>query len=650
MRKLSEPEKKELINCIKSGEKPPQKYLELLFPHTKPTLEWAGKTKNIDDTVIPLLPLEKFGEDRGSSNTPHHQTWSNKLIWGDNLQILPALLTGGLKEEIKKNGGIKLIYIDPPFDVGSNFSMNISIGSKAKAHKINLFAYKDSWGDGEESLLSSLYARFKLMHQLLAEDGSIYVHCDWRMSGQIRMVLDEIFGPNNHRNEICWVYNTRTMSSKWFARKHDTIFLYSKSANPIFNIDSVRVQHKEASRVQYNRIDDDGRSYKPQSFGKRTYLNPKGQPCSDVWNIQILGSRDRERLGYPTQKPSALLKRIIKASSNEGDIIADFYCGSGVLADVATQLGRKWICSDIGLFAINTTKKRALHSIQNLKDGNTNPHPFHTYQVPKQYWYTSSPSKTVAPRFGTDDLKMVLKAYGATLSSNDGFFQGQLSERKIHVVMKVSPFNVDDARVLIQKSIEQHHSTVDVLSLAYDMEALFLLKSKSTIEFVPKYIPFNQLKSEYLSKGPRFNHCATLSIEPHVEPGGLMRFELINLSYFSAKTSIENAQRALSNRALGKLHIINNDNLYRLKKNKDGGFDRLALIEHWLDWIDHWAIDINYNENQNIFNCCWSSFRYPKNRSIEHISPSLALEEKSTIAIKIIDIFGQEHLYIYRSK
>ena len=372
---LTDAEKRDLTELIKHGKPLPEKYRFLLFADKREVeLVWNGKSREVCTAILPFQTLEHIDEPRKEKRDDEElgldtggrqvKGWTNKLIWGDNKLILASLKAGALRRQIEDAGGLKLIYIDPPFDVGADFSMDIEIGGETFHKEPNLLeqiAYRDTWGRGADSFIAMIYERLILMRDLMHSDGSIYVHCDWRVSGYIRGAMDEVFGKENFLNHIVWSFNTRTMTTPYFARKHNDIFFYAKnSGTQLFNEDEVRTELRPESLVQYNKVDEHGRRYKPQSDGARTYLNELGQPCPDTWDIQILGSRDVERTGYATQKPSALLERVLKASSNPGDLVADFFVGSGTTAAVAEKLGRKWIATDLGKFGIHTTRKRLI--------------------------------------------------------------------------------------------------------------------------------------------------------------------------------------------------------------------------------------------------------------------------------------------------
>lgn len=317
-----------------------------------PMLNWRGKRPFTSTQFYPAQLKEVHG--------PEVDGWRNKIFWGDNLQVMSHLL-----KEFR--GKIDLVYIDPPFDSKADYLKTISLrGKSASARGTNFEEkqYTDIWNN--DQYLQFMYERLTLIRELLSDEGCLYLHCDWRTSSHLRLILDEIFGSSNVINEIIWSFNSRTMASDWYARKHNNIYLARKSSNHFFNGDAVRVPHNPDSESQYNQTDEEGRRYKAQSGGGRTYLNPLGQPCPSVWDIQLLGSRDPERLEYPTQKPEKLVERMLLASSKPGSIVADFFCGSGTTQSAAMKLGRRFIGADINVGAILTTTGRMLRNLQSV--------------------------------------------------------------------------------------------------------------------------------------------------------------------------------------------------------------------------------------------------------------------------------------------
>jgi adenine specific DNA methylase Mod len=293
-----------------------------------------------------LIHNEKWPEN-------YPKDWKNLLFLGDNKLVMSSLIKQGWA------GKINLIYIDPPFFTGKDFKVNINIEDE----EIKEIAYKDKWSGGIASYLKYMYERLVLMKELLAENGSIYVHLDWHVSHYVKVMMDKIFGYNNFVNEIIWHYGLGSSNRNLgFLRKHDNIYLYAKSENFIFN--KLRGNVTPQMKAKYCHDDDIGKYM--ISYGKKYYMKG-GKPYDDVWDIPTMSATDSERLGYSTQKPETLLERIIKVSSNEGDIIADFFCGSGTTLAVAEKLGRRWIGSDLSKYAIQVTRKR-LFDIHNSKD------------------------------------------------------------------------------------------------------------------------------------------------------------------------------------------------------------------------------------------------------------------------------------------
>ena len=251
--KLTDNEKREILKLIEAEKPLPDKYRFLLFDDKREVeLVWNGKTNEVTNIVLPFQVIEQIDEPRAETKNKYDDAlfdyagitvdgrgrqlkgWTNKLIWGDNKLILSSLKNGPIRDEIEKQGGIKLIYIDPPFDVGADFSMNIEIGEDSFTKKpsvIEEIAYRDTWGKGPNSFIAMIYERLKLMHDLLADDGSIYVHCDWRVNSFMRLVLDEVFGKENFLNEIIWCYKDLGggRNNNFYKRKHDIIFWYSKN-------------------------------------------------------------------------------------------------------------------------------------------------------------------------------------------------------------------------------------------------------------------------------------------------------------------------------------------------------------------------------------------------------------------------------------
>ena len=329
-------------------------------------LNWKGKYEDKIESSdsIPFLIKDIFPSNLNRIETRNE--WRNLLILGDNLSTLNSLLDVFAEK-------ITLIYSDPPFGTGGDFNLKIPIGENNEI--INDLAYDDKWKEGLDSYINFMYNRLKLMKKLLSQNGSIYIHLDWHVSHYIKIIMDDIFGPENFRNEIIWAYPAASARTKrFFMRSFDVILFYTKSEDYIFNNDpniymeySNRVENalkKDEKGIFYYR----GGSHNGKKLSRKVYVTKKGIFPRDVWNdIPYIRANTPEYQGFSTQKPERLLKRIILASSDKKDIVADFFCGSGTTLAVAEKLGRHWIGCDSNGHAINMSKKRIL-SIKNSND------------------------------------------------------------------------------------------------------------------------------------------------------------------------------------------------------------------------------------------------------------------------------------------
>jgi DNA modification methylase len=530
MAQLTEQEKQEIIRFLE-GDKPlPDKYRFLLFDEKREVeLVWNGKTNEICNVVLPFQVIEQVDEPRSEKEVRLQSDlfdmdargrqlkgWTNKLIWGDNKLILSSLKNGPLREEIEKQGGIKLIYIDPPFDVGADFSMDIEIGDDTFTKKPSVLeelAYRDTWGKGSDSFIAMIYERLVLMRDLLAEDGSIYVHCDWRVNSFIRMAMDEIFGRNNFRNEIIWDYSFRMMDlPSFYNRKHDTILFYAKSDKAYFRMpktewtkDDLMKSRKQAIHVDENGVEwiwmPGGKGHSKNKLRRVDEILSEGKAISDVWDIPIISSSSKERVDYPTQKPEAFLERIIEASCPVDGLIADFFCGSGTTAAVAEKLGRKWITSDLGKFAIHTTRKRMIGVQRQLKANGKNYRAFEILNLGKyerQHYIGVNPNLREVEQQKQLEAKeaafldLILRAYRAEKTEGFQTFHGKKAGR----LVAVGPVNLPVTRLFVEEVIlecrQKHITRVDILGFEFEMglfpNVLDEAKAKG-IDISPKYIP-----------------------------------------------------------------------------------------------------------------------------------------------------------------
>lgn len=337
-------EAQRIIERLSSGTRIGLQTNELVLPRKDVSGFFRGQVPNIPNAFNAAL-------DGGS--------WMNRLVYGDNLLTMQALLAGDPQTGLPSlRGKVDLIYIDPPFDSKADYRTKVKLPGvdlQQKPTVVEQFAYADTWEEGTISYLKMIYKRLVLMKELLSSNGCIYVHIDWHVGPYVKTILDDIFGKENFVNEIVWSYSWGIRTDSRWNRKHDTIYMYSKSAENIkFNANEV-LEERQVSESTANRLKYKGALIKDGNKGRGD--SELALP-SDVWYIATINGMAKERLNYATQKPEALLERIIKASSNEGDLVCDFFGGSGTTAAVAERLGRRWITCDIGKPAALVMRKR----------------------------------------------------------------------------------------------------------------------------------------------------------------------------------------------------------------------------------------------------------------------------------------------------
>jgi len=708
---LTENEKRDIIKYLEADKPLPDKYRFLLFADKKEVeLVWNGKTSEVTNVVLPFQTIEVVDEPRAEEKRKTQKSffifdkrgrqiagWTNKLIWGDNKLILSSLRSGPLREEIEKQGGLKLIYIDPPFDVGADFSMKIEIGDEKLTKKPSILeelAYRDTWGKGADSFIAMIYERLSLMRDLLADDGSIYVHCDWRMASYIKLVMDEIFGKENFKNEIVWNYkNGGGRSTTWFNRKHDTIFWFSKNKNEyIYNSKEAGEKRNldEGTFSGYFKTDKNGRRYQEvRANGKiYKYYTDELKNADDVWDIRIISQRDlTERVDYPTQKPEKLLERIIKASSNKGDLVADFFCGSGTTLAVAEKLGRKWIGSDLGKFAIHAARKRMIGVQREMKKSGKNFRAFEILNLGKyerQHYIGINPNlreeqkaKQLAKK-ENDFKELIIKAYKAEAIDNFKNFVAKKAGRLVAIGPIDYPVSRDFVEEVIKECREKEITKADILSFEYEMGLFPEIQGEAKrkgVDLALKYIPREVFDKRAIEKNQvQFHDVSYIEVKPHIKPASKKRFgsvviELTDFSVYYNQDIVENIMANLKKGASKVL--IEQGKIIKISKDKDGIIQREVLTKKWTDWIDYWAVDFDFESKKEfirvkdketgkireewtgnyIFENEWQSFRTKKDRSIKLKS---ALYECSTgrrkIAIKVVDIFGNDSMKVIEVK
>ena len=763
MPRLTSQERQEINRYLEADKPLPEKYRFLLFEDNRQVeLVWNGKTNEVCNVVLPFQTIEQVDEPRSDEQALEQGTstqrlksvdnplfdmrgrqlkgWTNKLIWGDNKLILSSLKNGPLRQEIEKQGGLKLIYIDPPFDVGADFSMDIEIGEDTFTKQPGILeeiAYRDTWGLGADSFISMIYERLILMRDLLADDGSIYVHCDQRLNSHIKFILYELFGRDNFKNEIIWQRTTAGKTSYENLPKNSDHILWSqKSDNIIFNgcFGPLSTQYIETfnkddndgrgpystqpiinpskicPELNYDYIDNHGKVWKKPTkgwrfnqkrmkelendnrlvFGKsireKYYLKERekiGAQLSNIWT-DIPGNTlgyTQENVNYPTQKPEALLERIIKASSNEGDLVADFFCGSGTTAAVAEKLGRKWIAADLGKFAIHTTRKRMIGVQRQLKKAGKNYRAFEILNLGKyerQHYIgvnenlREEEKRQQLKARETAFLELILNAYHAEKVSGFNTFHGKKNGRMV----VVGPVNMPVTRLFVEEVFLECRTLkitkVDVLGFEFEM-GLFpniLDNARSHgIDLVPKYIPATVFDKRAVERDQVIFHDVAF-IEAKVlynaKNKNDVAVKLTDFSVFYSQDSTRQAETVLKNNA-SKI-VMEQGQIIKVSKDRNGIVSRELLTQKWTDWIDYWSVDFDFEskreiiqqlnpetgENEEIwtgdyiFENEWQTFRTAKDRMLELISAphQYAKPGQYKIAVKVVDIFGNDTMTI----
>jgi len=567
---LNDNDKNRIIELIKAGQKLPKKDIYKLFSDEEDVfLFWNGRKEDVTNIVLPFHSIEHIDEPRKEAKQAGDmfemfdmrgrqlKGWTNKLIWGDNKLILSSLANGPLREEIEKEGGLKLIYIDPPFAVGADFGFNIEIDGETAEKKqsiIEEIAYRDTWGKGISSYLTMMYERLKLMHNLLADNGSIYVHIDWRVTAFMKLLLDDVFGIDNFRNEIIWCYTSASRVTDDFPRKHDNILRYSKSDKVVFNKNEILVPYDEKTIANYkDGLGGSGTFYSGNIKDTDNPILKEGKVPEDWWEFAIAARFPVDgvkRTGYPTEKPIAILERIIKASSNEGDLIADFFCGSGTTAAVAEKLGRKWIATDLGRFAIHITRKRMIGVQRELQASGKDFRAFEILNLGKYERQFFMDDLSNGKRKAKEDLYMdlILEAYKAKRIEGHKTLHGSKAGRFIHVGPLDVPVTQSRLMDIFEECRQNLYTQVDVLGFEFEMgltpQFIQELKEKG-VSITLKYIPKDVFDKRAIEKGQaKFYDVAYLNTKEKIN-GKKVTVELTDFVTHYTQDDIEDIQQSM---------------------------------------------------------------------------------------------------------
>jgi DNA modification methylase len=587
----------------------------------KTELVWEGKydeygnrrASRLPVSPLPLQKIEAIDEPRDrcyatgllyEEEKAHRDDFRNMLIWGDNKLAMASLLE-------RFRGKIDLIYIDPPFDVGADFTMQVELGEEGESLRkeqsiLEAVAYKDMWGKGTDSYIHMMYERLLLMRDLLSDKGSIYIHCDWRVNSLLRLVLDEIFGRESFQREIIWrigwVSGYKTKTRNWI-RNHDTIFFYVKNPKDFtFN--------KEF--IPY-----------PKGYVRRDGAIPTGQgyPIEDTWNcndidrmdsIQIM-SFSGEKVGFETQKNENLLERIIKASSNEGSLVADFFCGSGTTQAVAEKLGRRWLAVDLGRYAIHTTRKRLIQVQRELNVANKPYRSFDVYNLGRyeRQWWQMDRLK------GADEehRRIVLKFYKAAPLMNppNPLLHGKKAGAFVHVDQIDSIFAYDELRATAEAAQAAGGRELHCLAWEFEMELALkkqAVEAETGLDIKLKYIPREIME-------PNRTECQFFEAG-YLEAKAVKDGKKIDIKLVRFSPALAEAPEA---------------EIAELRKR---------AVKSPFDFIDFWAVDFEWQEGRP-FEHHWQDFRTRKDRTLK-TTTDIKWEYKKRgikkICVKAIDVFG----------
>ncbi|CFX18342.1 DNA methylase N-4/N-6 domain protein [Candidatus Filomicrobium marinum] len=598
-------------------------------------LIWEGKydefgnRREVDVAAhsMPLQRIETLDLPRSQAtaqkslfdaSTAYRDDFRNQLIWGDNKLVLASL-------HQEYQGKVDLIYIDPPFDVGADFTMDVAIGDGSQMTEkdqslIELVAYRDMWGKGADSYLQMLYERLTLMRSLLSETGSIFVHCDWHMSHMIRMLLDVVFGRDRFVNEIVWhYYNKMQGNVGHFAQNHDTIFWYKNGSKHKY---FPQREERDGTTKQIKRVWDKekGKIVNAKGAdGKVIYTESDSRGVDSVWYLSMLQPADKtENLGYATQKPETLLGRIISATTEENDLVADFFCGSGTTLAVAEQLGRRWIGSDLGRYSIHTARKRLIGVQRQLHEAGK---PYRSFDVfnlgryERQWWQQE------ALRDAEDEHRnIVLGFFRAEPISNapSPLIHGRKATAYIHVDGIDSIFTRDEAKAVALAAKAAGGKQVHCLAWDFEMDirqAIAGIETELGVKVRLHRIP-REIMEKNRTEVPPFFEVALLEAQPVVHKGPKGNTVEIKLTNFlPSLTEVPSKElEALQERAM------------------NSGFD----------FIDFWAIDFDWGPDKP-FNHHWQDYRTRKDRSLKTVSDAeFAYDKpgKHTACVKVVDVFG----------
>ncbi len=612
-------------------------------------LVWPGKytedgtLKEVPRVSLPFQVIETVNESRatreakkggvqeglfevyeGNEGDTFEAGWRNKLIWGDNLLVMGSLLE-------KFAGKIDLIYIDPPFATGADFSFSALIGESGdkifkEQSALEEKAYRDTWGRGLDSYLDMLVPRIRLIRDLLSDSGSVFIHMGVQVSHAVRLCLEEIFGADNVVDEIIWSYGTpsggRAAGNKLIKAHEYILYAAKRYGLHTYNKEYLPYSAKYLEE-RFTFTDENGRRYRVRTRGagatERQYLDEsKGVPLSTVWaDIKQtyalhLVKRAQEETGFQTQKPEALLERVVSLASKPGDLVADFFCGSGTTLAVAEKLGRRWIGCDLGRWGIHVTRKRLL--------GIEKCGPFEVLNLGKyerQYWqgvtFGEAKDKPLAERALYEYLAFILKLYGAQPVSGMAQLHGKKGKAMIHIGAVDAPVTIAEIDAAADECAKLKQGELHVLGWEWEMGLYDLMveaAKKKGVKLLLLQIPREVMEQQAAAKGD-------------------VRF--FELAYLEAEIK---QSKKLSVQMVLKDFVIPNTELIPEEVR--------SKVKKWSDYIDYWAVDWDFRSDT--FMQGWVAYRTRSERKLPLSSDPHVYEKagKYRILVKVIDIFGND--------
>ena len=602
----------------------------------KTELVWEGKYDEygnrrpikLPTSPLPLQRIEIIDESWNRNKTwellwgpetAHRNDFRNMLIWGDNKLVIATLL-----EQFR--GKVDLIYIDPPFNVGTDFSMQVALGEKRetvqkKQSIIKTLAYRDTWGKGTDSYLHILYERLILMRDLLSSDGSIVVHLDYRINSYVRLLLDEIFGRNAFRNELVWSKGFRgTRSNRIFQHAHDILWWYSPNDTYLWN--QTFEPYKNISR--YNQVDKEGKRYalikRRRTDGTvyygSTYLGKEGKWRDDVISdVPAMSSTSKERVGFDTQKPEALLEIFVKGLSKDGGLVADLFCGSGTTLAVAEKLGRRWIGVDQGRHAIHVSRKRLIQVQRELHAAGKPYRSFDVYNLgryERQWWQMDRLKEADG-----EHRRIVLQFYKAASLEHppNPLLHGKKHGAYIYVDQIDSIFSCEKLQATVAAVQAAGGQELHCLAWEFEMELAAkkqAMEAETGLTINLKYIP-REIMEPNCNKVQFFEIGFLEALA--VKKGKKVEVELVRFTP-SLPEALEAEMIALRERAMRSP----------------------------FDFIDFWAVDFEYADGKP-FEHHWQNFRTHRDRSLKIRTDAAwkyELKGRHQICVKVIDVFGMD--------